>query len=255
MKGFSERHFLIVTLLVLATGGVGSPTTPMAQDLTTGTTAAVASGAPRTPSKGPEQQSVSLDAVVSLIAEVPEPGSVPYKDCVVGLHLTSVRAVAVGRALDPEIVVFTWGMRNDSLLPITRFKAGQRVRLEAVPWAAVEPQFGSFNRVELDDHRFLELPHYWSNPESISKSGDRLRVDTTSQTPPVAPPAHSRQRSSNAVAAAFAQELADKAASLSAARQNVFRGEDGWLFYAPELRSLGAGRFWGSDAVRVSRAL
>jgi alginate O-acetyltransferase complex protein AlgJ len=31
-------------------------------------------------------------------------------------------------------------------------------------------------------------------------------------------------------------------------------GRDGWLFFAPELRHVGAGPFWGPDAARVSRA-
>lgn len=31
-------------------------------------------------------------------------------------------------------------------------------------------------------------------------------------------------------------------------------GHDGWLFFAPELRHVGAGRFWGPQAAQVSRA-
>jgi len=38
------------------------------------------------------------------------------------------------------------------------------------------------------------------------------------------------------------------------APQPVLRGLEGWLFVGPELRHLGLGRFWGADAVEVSRA-
>jgi hypothetical protein len=34
----------------------------------------------------------------------------------------------------------------------------------------------------------------------------------------------------------------------------VVRGQGGWLFFGPELRHLGLGRFWGPRAVEVSRA-
>lgn len=34
----------------------------------------------------------------------------------------------------------------------------------------------------------------------------------------------------------------------------VISGENGWLFFVPELRHLGAGPFWGPDAPRVSKA-
>jgi alginate O-acetyltransferase complex protein AlgJ len=46
-------------------------------------------------------------------------------------------------------------------------------------------------------------------------------------------------------------ELADEAATNG---KNVICGRDGWLFFVPELRHLGAGPFWGEDAARVSRA-
>lgn len=51
---------------------------------------------------------------------------------------------------------------------------------------------------------------------------------------------------------------ADLAAKVKAADKNydsVVTGRDGWLFFAPELRSVSAGRFWGADAKKVSRAV
>lgn len=40
----------------------------------------------------------------------------------------------------------------------------------------------------------------------------------------------------------------------SAPQHQVVEGKDGWLYFAPELRHLGVGRFWGDAAAAVSRA-
>lgn len=58
----------------------------------------------------------------------------------------------------------------------------------------------------------------------------------------------------NADARAFLNEMAAKAERASADGTTVAPGADGWLFFAPELRSLGVGKFWGAEAERVSRA-
>ncbi len=51
---------------------------------------------------------------------------------------------------------------------------------------------------------------------------------------------------------------ADLAAKVKAADKNydtVVKGKDGWLFFAPELRSVSVGKFWGANAKKVSRAV
>ena len=52
----------------------------------------------------------------------------------------------------------------------------------------------------------------------------------------------------------FRQALAEKAAEAAAQKITVVSGKDGWLFFAPELRHLSVGQFWGDAAKRVSRA-
>jgi alginate O-acetyltransferase complex protein AlgJ len=52
----------------------------------------------------------------------------------------------------------------------------------------------------------------------------------------------------------FRRWCADRAAEAERAGTAVVAGEDGWLFFAPELRFVGAGRFWGERAAAVSRA-
>ena len=52
----------------------------------------------------------------------------------------------------------------------------------------------------------------------------------------------------------FGQSLAEKATEAEAQKTTVVSGKDGWLFFAPELRHLSVGQFWGDAAKRVSRA-
>ena len=56
------------------------------------------------------------------------------------------------------------------------------------------------------------------------------------------------------LAKVFAADCAAKAAAAEAAGSISVVGKDGWLFLAAELHHLGAGRFWGEDARKVSRA-
>ena len=52
----------------------------------------------------------------------------------------------------------------------------------------------------------------------------------------------------------FRQALAEKATEAEAQKTTVVSGKDGWLFFAPELRHLSVGQFWGAAAKHVSRA-
>ena len=52
----------------------------------------------------------------------------------------------------------------------------------------------------------------------------------------------------------FLADLAKRSAAAEKASQNVLTGTEDRLFFVPELRSLSVGRFWGEQAVRVSRA-
>lgn len=52
----------------------------------------------------------------------------------------------------------------------------------------------------------------------------------------------------------FRSALEDKARQGFDSGNLVVPGRDGWLFFAPELRSLAVGRFWGEAAAEASRA-
>ncbi len=50
------------------------------------------------------------------------------------------------------------------------------------------------------------------------------------------------------------QSLAEKVAEAETQETSVVKGKEGWLFFAPELRHLSVGQFWGDAAKKVSRA-
>lgn len=49
-------------------------------------------------------------------------------------------------------------------------------------------------------------------------------------------------------------ELQSRVRQAESNQRFVMQGREGWLFFVPEVRSILAGRFWGEDAVVVSRA-
>ena len=100
------------------------------------------------PKPAPAKQGLVIQATIKEIADTPKPGSVPYKDCLIALRLTDVKAVA-GTSPGKEILVFAWGMRDNKLAPCASYRAGQQVTLQLTPWNMVEEKYGGYNRIEL----------------------------------------------------------------------------------------------------------
>ena len=124
------------------------------------------SSAPR-PSREPTLTEVSRLVVrgrVRAVAEVPQPGSVPYRDAITAVHLAEIEAVR-GTAPGPEIVVYLWGMRDNHWTNAARYQAGQVVTLTLTTWAQAQASYGRFTRVELDDPDFvlIDLPTFWAD--------------------------------------------------------------------------------------------
>ena len=52
----------------------------------------------------------------------------------------------------------------------------------------------------------------------------------------------------------FIQSLIEKVTEAEKQKTSVVTGKGGWLFFAPELRHLSVGQYWGDAAKKVSRA-
>jgi alginate O-acetyltransferase complex protein AlgJ len=103
-----------------------------------------------------------VQARVSAIARLPQPGSVPYKDCLLAIHLTQVRAAPPG-LIKEELLVYAMGMRDKKRLPVSSVQVGAQVRCRLRDWAKVEREYGSYNRAELDALELLSLPTFWAD--------------------------------------------------------------------------------------------
>jgi alginate O-acetyltransferase complex protein AlgJ len=119
-----------------------------------------------TTSRPPVETSIANGELVvqgrlGAIGRLPQPGSVPYKDCLVAIHLTQVRGPSPG-ALEEELLVYALGMRDNRWLPVSSVPVGASVRCRLRDWAQVEKQYGSYNRAELDDLDLLSLPTFWA---------------------------------------------------------------------------------------------
>lgn len=128
-----------------------------------GPRAGVVRAAPSTPRKKAAPlvvQGIVVQGIIKALTRPPRPGSVPYKDAVIALHLTGVKAVK-GKFSRKQIVVFMWGMRGNKLMPAAWWKPGRVVTLALQPWEKVEGKYGGYNRRELESDEAMSLDAYW----------------------------------------------------------------------------------------------
>lgn len=96
-------------------------------------------------------ESVTASGTVEAISNVPRPGSVPYKDHILALHLSDLAIEGRGEMSGLEAFVYAESMRDNVLTPIARFRPGDRVTLRLRSWADVSDRFEKINRSEVDD--------------------------------------------------------------------------------------------------------
>jgi len=96
-------------------------------------------------------EQVVASGSVEAISTVPRPGSVPYKDHILALHLTDIAIESRDPNADLESLVYVESMRDNVLTPAGRFRPGDRVTLHLRPWADVSDKYEKINRSEIDD--------------------------------------------------------------------------------------------------------
>lgn len=108
-----------------------------------------------TPNPG---ESREVRGTVSSLSTSRLPGSVPYKDNIVTLHLEGIYDLVSGQGLG-EALVYGWGMRNNVLLPLATLRVGQEIRLRLMDWETVQGKYSTYRRSLLRDEELeLELP-------------------------------------------------------------------------------------------------
>jgi hypothetical protein len=100
--------------------------------------------------------------VVAGVAEAPRPGTVPYKEHIVALHLVDVVVEGQSVAKPMECVVYTWSMREQRTTRASRLRNGETVSAEIQPWEDVSDALEKFQRSELERPEFLLEPATWA---------------------------------------------------------------------------------------------
>lgn len=110
-----------------------------------------------TPPKG---QAWRVRATVLAIAPVPLPGTVPYKDHVVAVHLGDVRAE--GEVIQGgEALCYFLSMKDHEWTRAARWRNGEEIEIILRPWSDVAASYEGINRSELDDEELQWAEPYW----------------------------------------------------------------------------------------------
>jgi hypothetical protein len=104
--------------------------------------------------------SIIVQGKIKAIARMPRPGSVPYRDAVTSIHLTSVKSTH-GKLKQNNILVYVWGMRANKLTSMASCRVGRNIKLSLKPWEKVEGKYGRYQRMELDSEEALSLDAFW----------------------------------------------------------------------------------------------
>ena len=106
--------------------------------------------------------SLQVQGKIKAISRPPRPRTVPYKEAIIAVHLTDVKALR-GKLPRKEILVFVWGMRDNTWTRAASFRVGQTVTLSLQPWEKVENKYGGYNRIDLAGDTVFRLDPYWAD--------------------------------------------------------------------------------------------
>jgi len=103
---------------------------------------------------------IEVTGIVESLSLAPNPGSVPYKDHIVTVHLVDVAGLAASAKDAPvEALAYLWSMRENVWTRAARLRPGDQIAVRLRPWADVSARYEQFNRSELADSALqLEEP-------------------------------------------------------------------------------------------------
>ena len=111
-------------------------------------------------------EKVVVNGTVEAISTVPRPGTVPYQDHILALHLTDLAMEGRPATEALESLVYLESMRDNVLTTAARVRPGDRIKLRLRAWTDVSDRYEKINRSEIDDPAVqLEEP-CWGEPIS-----------------------------------------------------------------------------------------
>ena len=99
----------------------------------------------------PAGAAMVMSGTVEAMSTVPRPGSVPYADHILALHLTGLKREGDEPGEDLDALVYVESMRDNVLTPAARLRPGDRVTLRLRAWEEVADKYEKINRSEIDD--------------------------------------------------------------------------------------------------------
>jgi len=106
-------------------------------------------------------QTVAVRGVVRAASPAPKPGTVPYKDHIIMVHLDELTSAEDPSADGSEAVIFVWSMRDNVQTPAAGWRPGDTVTLHLRPWADLDGQYEAINRSELEAEELLLAEPAW----------------------------------------------------------------------------------------------
>jgi len=104
---------------------------------------------------------MAIRGVVRAASPAPKPGTVPYKDHIIMVHLAELASADDPAADGKEAVIFVWSMRDNVQTPAARWRPGDAVTLHLRPWTEMAAKYDAINRSELEDEKLLLAEPAW----------------------------------------------------------------------------------------------
>jgi alginate O-acetyltransferase complex protein AlgJ len=101
-----------------------------------------------------------VTGMIEIAAATPKPGTAPYKDHIIAVHLTELED-ANGPVPGGQAVVYMWSMRDNVLTKAARYRPEQRITVRLRPWSDVAGKLEAINRSELDNEALNLVEPCW----------------------------------------------------------------------------------------------
>lgn len=170
--------------------------------------------------------------------------SAVYRDFVIKFLVTGLKDERTGQQIAGGVgVVNALGMSNHAILPAANIKEGSVLRMRIWSWDDVKARYESLRAGDLPDPTVeIENPCFWGE---VADGGVETAIAAVPEVAPVAAVTN---------VTGFLGTCGKVGVEAIAAERFAVEGRDGWLFISTELRHLGAGRFWGENALAASQA-
>jgi alginate O-acetyltransferase complex protein AlgJ len=99
----------------------------------------------------PPGQKIPVTATVESVSTVPAPGSAPYADHIMAVHLVEAKIARGGENEVWQCLVYLWSMRDNVPTEAAHLRPGDQVTIRLQPWSDVSADLEKINRSEIEE--------------------------------------------------------------------------------------------------------